>query len=339
MHALRKLAQEVDKTHKGLGRLIAMNILAAKARRCILNIAPAGCGKSTATDAVHKALRGISYKYTSLTLAGLRNIQRDLTGYGGHLIIDDLGAEKSLWARTSTITVLASIVHTGYVYKITQSYVIEITNFQGSAAVNIQPVLMNSLVQDEDWVAVVRDKTLRYYHLYRPIVPQSQPPNVKVDWGESTADVQLKVKKGKMWYQLLSYGLVQWSYARCLEHIPAMLKACAALDGRLKVETPDYHTLAWLMKPMALERYIIKCYGMESGRIFLNDVYCLLVEIATHKTPTLETVAEDYKVSPETIERVANENSEWFWIKQNSPKKLMPTDYTKQILKIAGVTI
>jgi len=337
MHSLLQLINEVNKTHKGLGELIAINILAAKAKKCILNISPAGCGKSTATECVHKALGELSRKYSSMTLAGLRHLAKALSGCTQHLLIDDLGAEKSYWARTSTITVLASLVHTGYVYKITQQYAIEITGFKGSAAINIQPVLMNALVADEDWVAVVRDKTLRYYHLHRPRTPKEYPPNVQIEWGPPTEAVQLKLRKGKLFYQVLAYGLTQWSYARCLEHIPAYLKAAAALDGRTIVDTTDYRVLIKLFKPMALERYILKSFGMESGRLFQGDVFCLLTELATDPAVPIETVCEDYKVSPKTIERVVQDNAEWFWIKENSPKLLMPTDYTKKILNLIGV--
>jgi len=337
MHSLIRLAREVDKTHKGLGNLVAINILAAKARKCILNISPAGCGKSTATDCVHRALGDKSRKYSSMTLAGLRHLARVLSNTQQHLLIDDLGAEKSYWARTSTITVLATLVHTGYVYKVTQQYVIEISGFQGSAAINIQPVLMRSLVAEEDWVAVVRDKTLRYYHLIRPRVPEDKPPNVKIEWGPALSDVNLKLKRGKLWYHLLAYGLVQWSYARCLEHIPDYLKAAAALDGRREVATADYHCLLELFKPMALERYILKSIGMESGRLFLDDVFCLLTELATDPAVPIETVCDDFKVSPKTVERVVQDNPEWFWIKNNSPKLLMPTDYTKAVLRTIGI--
>jgi hypothetical protein len=149
--------------------------------------------------------------------------------------------------------------------------------------------------------------------------------------------VQLKLRKGKLFYQVLAYGLTQWSYARCLEHIPAYLKAAAALDGRTIVDTTDYRVLIKLFKPMALERYILKSFGMESGRLFQGDVFCLLTELATDPAVPIETVCEDYKVSPKTIERVVQDNAEWFWIKENSPKLLMPTDYTKKILNLIGV--
>ena len=52
MHKLQQLIKQVNKTHKGLGPLIAINILAAKAKKTILNVAPADCGKSTAESLI-----------------------------------------------------------------------------------------------------------------------------------------------------------------------------------------------------------------------------------------------------------------------------------------------
>ena len=53
MHKIQQLIKQINKTHKHLGELIAMNIIAAKAKKTILNVAPAGCGKSTATDTTY----------------------------------------------------------------------------------------------------------------------------------------------------------------------------------------------------------------------------------------------------------------------------------------------
>jgi hypothetical protein len=314
-----------------------MNMLAAKARRCILNVAPAGCGKSAATDIVHMLMKGLSIKYTSLTLAGLIRVRDELNDYQGHVIIDDLGAEKSIWSRTSTVSVLATIVHTHNVRKVTQTAELQISNFQGSASLNIQPIMMNSLVQDEDWVAVMRDKLLRYYHLIRPIKPQRFIPAVKYEWGPSVDNVEEPRYRGRLWYQLIAIGLTQWSYARCLEHLPMLLRASAALDGRRYVDRTDYNLLIKLLKPMQLERYILASTDFEYGRYFMNNVYCILVEIASHGEPTIETICEDYKISPSTVSRVLATIPEWCWEKNNSPKKICPTDATKKILNMAGV--
>jgi len=319
-----------------------MNLIAAKAKKCILNISPAGCGKtgtelspffsflhlgspscpteSAATNTTHQMLDERAQKFSSLTLAGLKHLKDEFTAFAGHIIIDDLGGEKrehwgmqpcnprseaspqglsqSEWSRVSTITVLANLCHTHYVKKITQSYVIEIIGFYGSAALNIQPIMMSSLVQSDDWIAVIRDKVLRYYHLIRPLKPRQYIPEQTISWGVKLSQVELPKKKGKLWYQLVAVGLTQWSYARCLEHIPQLLKACAALDNRTKTNTSDYTLLYKLMKPMQLERYLVKSYGFETNRVFQNDTLCLLVELASHGNPTIETICEDYKVSP-----------------------------------------
>jgi len=337
MHRLRQLIREINRTHKRLGPMIAVNILAAKAKKTILNIAPAGCGKSTASDAVHHILGDRSVKYTSLTLAGLKHLQDKLRNFDGHIVIDDLGAEKSLWSRTATITVLANLVYSHYVYKITQGYTINIEGFDGSVSLNVQPVLMNTLVQGDDWVAVTRDKVLRYYHLYRPIDPQQHGIHKKIDWGPNLTDVKMSGHKGKLWYQLVAITLTQWSWARVNEHLPDMLRAAAALDGRRKVNVTDYNLLIKLLKPMQLERYLIKSYGFEAGRVFDNNLYCILVELASFGSPTLLQICEDYKINPKNAEELILQVAEWCRIQGNSNKRVVATGDAEDILDICGV--
>jgi len=337
LHAIQKLIREINKTHKGLGAMIAMNIIAAKAKQCIINVSPAGCGKSTATDAVTNLLKERAQKYTSLTLAGLKHIADQMTQYNGHVIIDDLGSEKSEWSRVSTVTVLATLVHTHNVTKITQAGVLEIENFYGSASLNIQPVLMDSIIGDSDWIAVIRDKSLRYYHMIRPKNPQPLLMNPNFSWGTPIQEVAPPKMNSKSWYQLVAEGLTQWSYGRVKEHLPKLLQATASLDNRTTVQNEDYKILYKLMKPMQLERYLVSTYEFESGRIFEKNLNCILVELASHGAPSIETICEDYKCSPSTTIRIAQSLPEWCWIEAGSPKRLRPTEYTQNIMKIVGV--
>ena len=220
--------------------------------------------------------------------------------------------------------------------KITHSGRIQIEGFDGSVSLNIQPVLLNTLVQNDDWVAVVRDKVLRYYHLFRPLKPQRETPRVEIEWGESLQQIHMSKWRGKLYYQLVAIGLTQWSYARVQEHIPDLLKACASLDGRTKVNVTDYHFLIRLLQPLRLERHIVTTYGFEAGRVFDNNLYCILVELASFKNPTIEQLCVDYKVSPRTAERLCETVTEWCWIKPNSPKRVLPTDRAKHLLDVSG---
>ena len=99
MHKLAQMIKDVNRTHKQLGQLVAMNMLAAKAKKTILNVAPSGCGKSVASQSSANMLQERAKYYTSLTLAGLVHLKKEISNYDGHIMIDDLGAEKSTWSR------------------------------------------------------------------------------------------------------------------------------------------------------------------------------------------------------------------------------------------------
>ena len=317
--------------------MVAMNIVAAKAKKTILNVGPAGTGKSVSCETVGKMLEERSKSYTSLTLAGLNRLRDEFSHYDGHVIIDDLGADRSLWSRVSTITVLANLVYSHFVHKVTDAYELQLEDFSGSVSLNIQPVLMNSLIQSDEWIAVVRDKVIRYYHLIRPMKPRRQLPDVDVDWGVPLNEVKMRGYRGKLWYQLVAIGLTQWSYARTEEHLPDLLRALASLDGRTTVEVDDYNLLIKLLQPLQLERYIVETYGFEQGRTFSNNLYCILVELASFKEPTMRTICEDYKVSPTTAERLIASVPEWCWVKSEGINKLIPTERAKEILDLCGV--
>lgn len=337
MHSLRKLVRTIDKTHRGLGAMTAVNLLCSKAKTTCLNVAPAGCGKSTITDVITLMLGDTAHKYTSLTLASLKHISDELNQFAGHMTIDDLGSEKSEWSRVSTVTVLATLCYTHYVKKLTYAGILQVENFYGSASLNIQPVLMQSIVGDNDWIAVIRDKVLVYYHLLRPINPKPLLKTPEINYSIPMQEVTQPQHKGKLYYQLVAIGLTQWSYGRVIEYIPRLLRACAALDGRTHVIQEDYSLLIKLLKPMQLQRYLITSFGFESGRTFDNNLYCILVELASHGSPSIETVCEDYKVSPSTVERLAQSSPDWCWIKVNSPKRICPQEQTTKILRLAGV--
>lgn len=303
----------------------------------VASVRSARSGKSAATSKIKQLRKNEADFYTSLTLAGLERRKVQFSNYYGHIIIDDLGSEKSLWSRTATVAVLANLVHTHYVQKITQGQDIGISDFYGSAALNIQPILMNSIVRTNEWIAVTRDKTLRYYHLFRPIKPIKQLPEATIDWGESYMTVALGKAKGVLWNRLVALALSQWSHARCIEHLPALLKGAAALDGRTKVDKSDYKLLLKLLKPMTLERDIIDTYGFEEGRNFLNNTYCILTEIASYGEPTILNFCIDYKCSPSTVERLILAAKDWCWIKGEGNRRVVPHESTREILKTIGV--
>lgn len=337
MHELLKIIRQVNRTHKGLGAMMAMNILAAKAKKCILNVAPAGCGKSTVTNALARSLGEHVKPYSSLTTVGLMRLQKELSECSDHVIVDDLGAEKSSWTRVQTLATLAMLSYSHFVDRSTATGRITIDNFTGGVSLNIQPVAMATLVSDEQWKSIVEDKVIRYYHLFRPVKEVRTVPDVNVKWGGIIEGVKMPRTKGRWWYQLFEIGKLQWSKGRRQEHLFDLLRASAVIDGRDEVNTSDMRLLYKLLLTAQLEPFIITSYGFETGRAFNHNLYCILVELATFGDPTVEQFCEDYHVSYRTaLDLIGNERL-WCWLKTNSPSRVLPTDDSKSFIEKAGV--
>ncbi|MBA7692436.1 hypothetical protein ES703_101003 [subsurface metagenome] len=188
MHYLQKVIDAVDKTHPHLGKPCAVAMLAIKAKKLLLLVSPRGCGKSRVTSFV-----GLSYPNPlledRLSVAGLAAIKGDLNDYQGVLVVDDIAKTQTPYARISTLTTIAELVYSHYCISHLSGTNFEIRNFCGAALVNIQPILLKEVVKSSEWEASMMDKSMRYYHLYRPQEPNPMPPKVTLDWGIDTARV------------------------------------------------------------------------------------------------------------------------------------------------------
>ena len=176
MHRLYEIVCAVNRTHPGLGQMVAVNLLGAIARRCVLNVAVPGCGKSVTLQVLKRVFPGESMMILSLTKSSLRHYQKKFNGFRGLLLVDDLGVADTPYARSQTLATIAQLVYQHWVEKATVEFKISIQDFFGAAILNAQPVVLASMVTKPDWDAVVKDKCLRYYHLFIPKRPNRELP-------------------------------------------------------------------------------------------------------------------------------------------------------------------
>ncbi|MBA7567277.1 hypothetical protein ES708_08986 [subsurface metagenome] len=336
MHQLYSIMSNIEKTHPGLGNLIAFSVIAVKARKCLLNISPAGCGKSAASDAIGRS-HPDSIRIDSVTRSGLKDFKDLFTNYSGLVLMDDIGKVDTAYSRVATVTSFAELCYSHFISKHTMSITVEINNFQGAAILNVQPPVLAALIEADEWEVVTQDKTIRYYHLYRPVKPNEKKPEFKVDWGIDLDLVRRPSHTYKLYPKLEAIASIQWSDARVLEHLHSLLKASAALDRRQDVLYEDFVLLSRLMKPMTVERHITSKSGFETGRTMNTNLMAVLVEFASWKKISIDRIARDYKVSPSTVYRLLAEIKEWFQPGEPMSKRLVPKEALKQILKEAGV--
>jgi len=330
------IIENVERTHKGLGNAIAFSIICVKARQCLLIIAPSGCGKSVITDTVRDA-HPLSFPLLSITKARLGSFKEEFSNFFGVVLMDDIAGAGSTYERKETLLAFAMLCYSHSISKHTWTTEFEISNFHGAAVLNVQPALLAEVYTYPEWESFIQEKTLRYYHLYRPTKPEASRPDVVVNWGIDLDLVHKPRHDYKLYSALEQICSIQWSDSRTLEHLDNLLKAVAALDGRQDVNNSDFQLLYKLVKPMVVERYIMHKTGFETGRWMDNNLCAILVEYASWKNVNIDRIARDYKVSPTTVYRLLLEVKEWFMESQVKSKMLIPKPELKRVLKEAGV--
>lgn len=336
MHYLSTLSAQVDKTHPHLGNLLAVAMLAVKAKKLLLVVSPRGCGKSRITSFVGLSTPGASVQ-DRLSIAGLSALKDEFNGFNSVLVVDDIGKTQTPYARISTLTTLAELVYSHYCISHLVGTHFEIRDFYGSALVNIQPVLLREVIKSPEWEASMMDKSIRYYHLWRPRNPNPMPPEVKLDWGINIKGVSHSPLKGKLAEKLNNIGEAQWGLSRLKEHFADLLKASAALDQREEVTPSDYLLLIKLLKPLALESIVSDKVEFESKRFLGSNTLALLTEFVTYGKVTLRQLSRDYKLSESRCYQIlVRMQKDWQIIKKN-PTTYAPSDTLKSKLKEIGI--
>lgn len=336
MHQLYEIIAEVEKTHPGLGNAVAFSIIGVKARMCLLIVAPSGCGKSVITDSIAN-VHPDPIKLLSVTKARLTSFKDVFSNFRGVVVMDDAASAGSTYERKETLVAFSTLCYSHFISKHTFTSDFEINDFHGAAILNIQPAILAEIYEFPEWESLIQEKTLRYYHLYRPTQPNEDKPGFKVDWGIDIDLVKKPDHRYKLYLKLESIAAIQWSDARVMEHLNTLLRATASLDRRQTVDQRDFVLLYRLMKPMTVERHIMHKVGFEVGRWMDTNLAAVLVEFASWKHITIERIARDYKISPSTVYRLLADIKEWFKPSGTMGKRVDPKPELKQILKEAGV--
>jgi len=315
MSYISTLINDVEETHSGLGKLVAVCQIAVKAKKMALIISPSGCGKSTAMDSIKFSMPDVIAP-DKLSIAGLAVMAGKLTSFRSAIIVDDITTTQTEYARKTTITTLVALCYTHRIQTIMAGQEFSIEDFYGSALVGVQPTILKVLMLLDEWEGSIQDKALRYYHLYRPLKPVKGIPSVaRIKQG---IDIEL-VKdfepdaKNKNWRKLFNLGLSQWSKARAMEHMKDMLKAVASLENREDVINEDYAILADLLKPMAFENIVVVKEQLEGERYLNSTLLLLLVEYYTYSGKfSLAQIAQDYQIKlAQCYKIMASQKSDW----------------------------
>lgn len=335
-HYLTQVIKTVNKTHPHLGNPVAVAMLTIKAQKLLLIVSPRGCGKSRISSFVGLQCPEHSLQ-DRLSIAGLSTLKDEFSDFRGVVVVDDIAKTQTPYARITTLTTLAELVYSHYCKSHLVGTVYEIENFNGSAIINIQPILLREAVRSAEWEASIQDKSIRYYHLFRPQKPNPLPPDIELEWGFNLDKVETPKLKGKLANLLIELGDIQWGWARVKEHIEGLLMASAALDRRTEVNTTDYRLLLKVLKPLLLESLIMTKKAFETERELASNELAILTEFVTYGQFTLKHLARDYKLSPSQAYRIMNMYSKDWVIVDKNPTTYAPSDELKEKLGRVGL--
>lgn len=335
MSYIRNLIADVNETHIGLGNLVAVCQIIIKARKMALIVSPSGCGKSAAMDFSTSLCRDVIAP-DRLSMAGLASLADRLNDYDSTIVVDDISTTGTDYARTKIIGVLVALCYTHHVQSFMQGSEYEINNFQGSALVGVQPVWLRELMLTGEWEGSIQDKCLRYYHLVRPTVPNLSKPVAQIENGLPFSDVKdfTPDSENIHWQRLTQLGIMQWSKARCRQHLQDYLKAVAALEGRDIVNVDDYEILEILLRPMAYETISVVKTDFEGEKRLNNNLIALIAEYNTYQGQfSLGQVAMDYKLTVDHCYKIMKGQSQYWEQISKSPTIYKPSKNFATTLK------
>lgn len=334
MSYIKNLIADIDKTHANLGKLIAIQQICVKARKFMLVVSPSGCGKSVGMNFICQNTPN-SWQPTQLSVASLALKTEKLTSFRSVIGVDDISSIQTSYARTTTITTLSQLVYTHRVEPSMAGFDFVIEDFYGSAIMGIQPVMLRDVVASPEWEGSIKDKALRYYHLYRPLEPNNKLPMGQFEYGIDIDSFDFEPDlNSDNWRKLYMLALSQWSRARAKEHIVDFLKAIASLENRKEVIDEDYDLLYDLLKPMSIEKIVMQKDSLEGSTYLDNSLLALLVEYYTYNGEfALGHIVLDFNIQMAYAYRImASQNGNWQQISK-SPTLYRPSKHLLEQLK------
>ena len=320
-----------------------MTTLCDIANRTLFVIGVSGSGKSTAYKWLKKNVKRQIVDLHSVGISTLAKFGNTLQSNPTTILIEDLSVAKTEDMMIKTAFFITHLTYDKRLIRIIMPYPIEIHNFVGSAIINFQPYILEAMFKQREWETDIRDKAIRYYHLYLPleqfIKPPSELPTYRVKYSyvdEVSFSFDIKSEWLSIYRKALQNFRHEFTEARAREHLNALLKANAILNERNKLTKADLIIIERLSRIFKLELEIFEKEHLEGKRTLNVDLLPILSVLATYSSYPISKLMLHFQVRRSQIYNILNTLSEYV-LTYNSPSRIIPTDYTKQLLKEIGV--
>lgn len=336
MKGIQELMNNIESTHPNLSEATVMNVLADIGNRSLLTIGISGTGKDTIANYIAACSQRNKIKPHGVTVNGLKAYQDQLSSNSTTMIVGDLAKSGSDYMQINTISVLCGIVYDHRIEKHNATLNLEIENVHASALMFAQPLILKKLVKVPEFESDIQDKTIRFYHLYKPTTPNmvglpDGKPYLSLDRKPIVYEPEAAKK---YWKDMMDNFEKEFSLSRAMEHATALMKASALYNGRNQVKEADAWLVYQLSKNFRIEEAIYTKRELEGERFLDANFLPLLTVLVTYREPTVQTLSKAFKLSEVRVYAILKEMGEWVLLNK---KELVPTKKTIELMKAIGV--
>jgi hypothetical protein len=336
LEKLAKVHDDIELTHRGLGELAIMNVLADASNRAMMIIGSSGQGKSKVREWMAANVIRPLQNLDSITIPGLRYLQDKLNGGNYTILCDDLSKGGSQYAQVATVTALGELCYSGFIQKYISNMQLDINGFKGAILMNCQPLILRRILQSAEFETDIRDKVIRYYHLYRTRKISNSIPVSEIRYHYNYKDIAFPdtLKKSAFYKHGLTQFHFEFTEGRSMEHFEALCKASAAVNEREEVDITDMWLVLKLTRNFYLETEIFSKKDLEGSReLDVNLLPILSIFNTFGRYPLLKLMA-DFQVKKSRIMEIVKNNEQWCAVIKNSEERyLVPTAQAKELLE------
>jgi hypothetical protein len=332
---LGKIYEIVENSYPQLGKLVILETITATSNETLAVIGISGTGKSRALQIVKTLYQGQALLLDAITINGLEKISKKLDNNQKLLLIDDLSKGATDYAQIMTLMTLAELVYSKFVEKYTHSLELRISNFNGSAIINIQPLLYRKVLLAPEFETDIRDKTIRYFHMSLPRETNIIPANDELNKMRRRIDFTTQVKidtDNPLYRKIVSNFRNEHSLTRAEEHTIKLLRGIALLDNRTETKDIDYQLLYNYSKNFQVELEITEKKALEGLRKLDINIIAILTVINSYGKVKVDELCKIFQVKRSTMYNILAELGDYVILFQQKGL-VLPTDKTKKLLK------
>jgi len=301
----------VERTHKNLGLPTVFAKLVDLADMGLFLIADRGKGKTTILDVIRKELRHRDIMTVSIiTYAGINKMAENMSDRSITMINRDFSSFYTDYLKDVAVNLIAQLITEHSVMASTGKYEIKIDNCTISFLSATQPKMIERLNGLPTWESMYKDRFFRLPLLYPLGTPkyQKEPPEVSsVLVSNSPISLPNSLRGSPTYERMLAIIERQTSEGRCRQHLDALLKSSAALNGRDVVLPCDIEFLQLYAGNLILD-YLLseRERGVSNPLVFNSNSYLIVFYLLEHNGASKADLREAYKVSQVTITRNLN---------------------------------